>query len=349
MFGGISLLDKVLFAKHLSIMIKAGLTLKDGLMAVEEEVKSKRFKIILRDLTRSLEKGESLNSSLNRYPNIFDSFFINTIRIGEASGSLEENLKHLAGHLEKTYDLKRKIKAAMIYPIIILTFTIGLASGLSIFILPKLIPLFRSFNIQLPLPTKILMGIVSAFYQFGGYIVLGIILLIIISILLLRLKPIKKITHTLVIKLPIFGRIVKNTNLAYFSRTLGTLLKSGISVVDALEVTSVTLGNLVYRKVLSGIVKEVRQGELISSYLKTFPEIFPPIVFQMISIGEKTGSLESSLLYLAEFFEKEVDDTTKNLSNILEPILLVLIGLVVGFVVISIIMPIYQVTSGLGR
>lgn len=343
----VSLFDKVLFAKHLSIMIKAGLSLRESVETIKEQTASKKFRKILDDIIKRLENGESLGDSLAKHPRIFNNLFINMIRLGEESGTLEENLEHLALQLEKSYDLRKKIKGAMIYPVFILVAALGLGAALVFFVLPKLLPLFKSFDIELPLPTKILMGISGAFQNYGVFILIGVTLLIGIVILISRIKTVKKFYDWLWISLPIIGPISRQTNLIQFSRTLGTLLKSGISIITALDITSDTLSNSIYQAVLRETSIKVQRGESLENYLHLNPKLFPPTVSRMIQVGEKTGNLEETLLYLAEFYEKEVDNATKNLSSISEPILLIIIGIMVGFVAISIIMPIYQFTSGI--
>ena len=346
MFEQISTLDKVFFASHLSIMIKAGLPLREGVVSIQEQASSKRFKKILGDIINRLDNGQSLGDSLAKYPKIFSQLFINIIKVGEASGTLEENLKYLALQLEKAYDLRKKVRGAMIYPMLILACTFILGGALAVFVLPKLLPLFKSLNVALPLPTRILIWITDAIQNFGLAILLGLIVLIIVVTFTSRIKSIKKFLHRLTLSLPIFGSVVRSNNLARFSRTLGILLKSGIPVVQALDITASTLKNVIYQSALKETSNKVQQGEPISSYLRTNKFLFPVTTSRMVQIGEKTGSLEQTLTHLAEFYEKEVDNVTKNLSNILEPVLLIVIGLVVGFIAISIIMPIYQLTKG---
>lgn len=346
-FNQVSLFDKVLFAKHLTIMIKAGLSLRESVETIKEQTNSKKFKEILNDIIKRLDNGEALGDSLAKHPRIFSNFFVDMIRLGEESGTLEENLGHLALQLEKGYDLRKKVKAAMIYPVFILLTTLGVGATLTLFVLPKLIPLFKSFDIKLPLPTKILMGISEAFQNHGILILIGIILVSGALILISRIKKVKKFNHRLLISLPIIGPIYRNTNLIQFSRTLGVLLKSGISIITALEITANTLPNLIYQQALKETSLKVQRGESLGNYLHLHPKLFPPTVSRMVEVGEKTANLEETLLYLAEFYEKEVENATKNLSSISEPILLIIIGTLIGFVAISIIMPIYQFTSGI--
>jgi len=345
--GQISYLDKFLFTKHLGMMIKTGLPLRESVFEIREQTGSRKFKKILDDVISHLDNGESLADSLSKHPAAFDELFVNLIKAGEASGTLEENLKYLILQLEKNHDLKKKIKAALLYPILILSSTFVLVGVLAIYILPKLIPLFESFEIELPLPTRILLWALKVAQNYGLGIFILVLFFIFIFIFISRFRTVKKINHIIILRLPVMGKLNRNVNLAYFSRTLGTLIKSGIPIIEALNITANTLSNIIYQEQLKKSISRVQHGEEIASYLKTKPKLFPPVFSRMISIGEKTGKLDDSLLYLAKFYEKEVDDTARNFSTILEPLLLIFIGLIIGFIAVSIIMPIYQITHGL--
>ncbi|KPJ55099.1 hypothetical protein AMJ47_01065 [Parcubacteria bacterium DG_72] len=342
----ISFIDRLLFAEHLALMIKAGLPLREGVVTIQEQTRSKRFKKILKDIVKRLDNGEPLGKTLALYPKSFDDFFVNIINIGEESGTLDKNLEYLAFHLKKNNQIKRKIIAAMIYPAIVLLATFGLGSALAVFILPKLIPLFKSLKVELPLSAKILLFISELIENYGIFIFFGIIALLISLFLISRLRPIKLINHSIILKAPISRKIVRFFNLAVFSRTLGILIKSGVPIVGALNITFGTLNNLIYQNQIKKLILKVEKGEKISDNLaKT--SLFPSTFSRVIEVGEKTGNLENSLLYLADYYEQEVDNTSQRLSIILEPILLITIGLVVGFIAISIITPIYQITRGL--
>ena len=343
----ISHLDKLLFAKHLSVMIKAGLPLREGVVTIQEQTKSRSFKKILEDVIKHLDNGETLADSLSRHGKKFSDLFVNMIRMGEESGNLENNLEYLAEQMEKSFTLRRKVIAALIYPAIILVAAIGLGTALSVFILPKLVPLFRSLKVDLPASTRFLLWFTELIQNYGLYVLGGIIAVIIFLALISRLKPVNLVNHTVLLKIPVAGSISRNYNLALLSRTLGVLIKSGIPIVEALDITSSTLSNLVYSNQVKEVSLRVQKGKQMSSYLKIKKNLFPPTFSRMIEVGEKTGNLESSLAYLADFYEREVDNTTQKLSTVLEPFILIIIGLIVAFLAISIITPIYQLTRGL--
>ncbi len=343
----VSFLDKVLFTKNLALMIKAGLPLRESVATIQDQSKGKVFKKILDDILKNIDNGQSLATSLSHHPGVFDSLYINMIRVGEESGTLEENLGHLTLQLEKSHELRSKVKAAMIYPSFILVTVIVLAAGLTFFVLPQITPIFKTFDIQLPFATRILIAFTEIIQNYGLFILIGVIVLAVISFLISRLRPVKFLIHKITLKLPITGAISRNVNIAHFSRTLGVLLKSGIPIISALDITQTTLGNLVYQKELVGVAAEVQGGKAISDYLRKKETIFPLMVSRMVGVGEKTGNLEETLLYLSDFYEAEVDRSVKSLSTIFEPILLLIIGAVVGFIALAIITPIYDITRGL--
>jgi type IV pilus assembly protein PilC len=345
--GGISFLDRILFAKNLALMIKAGLSLGESLAIIKEQTKSRKFKQILDAVIKSINSGHSLADSLARHPRAFDALYINMIKIGEESGTLEENLESLSLRLEKSHQLRNKVKAAMIYPSIIIIATLVLSVGIIFFVLPKIIPIFKTFDIQLPLTTRILIWFTENIQSYGLFVLVGIMALLAILSLLSRVKAVRFLIHKLTLKLPIIGSITRDVNLAYFSRTLGVLLKSGVPIIHALDITRITSGNLIYQKELKEVTKEVKKGKSISNYLQQRESVFPLMVSRMVGVGERTGNLEETLIYVGNFYEGEIDRATKSLSTILEPILLLIIGTVVGFIALAIITPIYEITHGL--
>lgn len=343
----VSFLEKIIFAKHLALMIKAGLSLREGVFTIQEQSRSKKFKKVLDDVIKSIDNGQSLAVSLSRHPRVFDSFYINMIRVGEESGTLEENLEKLALEFEKSYELRKNVKAAMIYPSIILSAVIVLSTALTFFILPKILPIFKTLDVQLPLTTRVLIRFTEIIQNYGFYILAAMVILVVFLGFISRIRLIKILIHKIILKLPIAGVISRDVNLSHFSRTLGILLKSGVPIVKALDITGTTLKNSVYRKELEKVAADVQKGKPISDYLKKKETLFPLMVSRMVGVGEKTGNLEESLLYVGNFYEEEVARTLKSLSTILEPILLLIIGLAVGFIALAIISPIYEITRGL--
>ncbi len=343
----VSFVEKILFAKHLALMIRSGLPLREGVATIQKQVKNKNFKQILDNIVKRLDNGEPLGETLAQYPEVFNPLFYNIVSIGEASGSLEQNLEYLSTHLEKRHELQRKVLSAMIYPAIILLSTSALGIILVTFVLPKLTTLFRRLDVELPFTTKVLIWLSEFIQNSGLFVLLGLGGLCLFFYLIFRLKSVKKWGHRMLLRIPIVGAFVKKINLALFSRSLGTLLKSGVSVIEALNITADSVSNLTYQKEAEEISLRVQRGEQMSKYLSENENFFPATFHRMINVGEKTGNLGQSLLYLAEFFEDEVDNTAENLSTLVEPALLIGVGLAVAFVAVSIITPIYQITKGL--
>ncbi len=351
---GVSVVEKVLFVKHLGTMIKSGIALSEALDVIAEQTASNRFRRIVEKLSDKVKSGQSLSASLATYPNVFDPFITNIIEIGESSGTLEENLDYLAHALEDRLDLRRNIKTAAFYPSIVLMATFALGLILAYFVLPRISRLFKSMNFQLPLPTKILIFAAEAMDKYGIFIVFGVIGFFILMIFVLRLKISAPFWHYFLIKAPLISPIVINYNLVIATRTLGVLLKSGVTIDQAIVITVNTTTNFYYRQVLNKSLTQVQKGNKFSDALVDLDQskrksLFPILVVKMISVGERSGRLDESLLYLADYYQKEVDNQTKNLTTVLEPLLLIFVGLVVGFIAISIIMPIYQVTAQMGR
>lgn len=345
-FGSVNLTDKALFAKHLSVMIKSGLTVNESLTIIYSSAKGK-FKKILKGVLRSIQSGHSLGESFERYPKVFSGLFVSATKSGEASGSLEENLENLAEQLEKEKELMSKIKGALLYPVVVLIAAFFLGLGMTFFILPKITPLFEGLKMDLPFTTRVLISF-SHFVQAHTWSLLfGIIGFVLFNIWLLRKKFMEPLIHWLSLNTPVIKDISKNTNLSRFCRSLGTLLKSGLNIDEALVITADSMNNYYFRRSLKKVSKSIAGGTKISENLKQYDNLYPLMVISMVRVGEESGRLEETLLYLANFYELEVDNATKTLTTAIEPILLVVIGFVVGFLALSIITPIYGITSGI--
>ncbi|TSC75287.1 MAG: type IV pilus assembly protein PilC [Parcubacteria group bacterium Gr01-1014_30] len=339
--------EVIFFTEHLSLMLKGGVPIVEVLETLKSGIKSESFRRVLDDISKSILEGKSLYWALGRHSKIFDQFYISIIRISEESGSLEENLKYLSQKLRRDNEMKKKVKGALIYPAIIVFLALVITFTTTLFILPKITNLFQFLEIDLPLATKILISATVFFQKYWLFILVGIIASFVILGFLRRLKLFKLYFDKISLFLPLFGPIMKNFNLLFLSRTLFTLLKSGVPLIQALRICAETVPNETYKRNLLSVKLTVERGEKISSGLEKFSKIFPPVFFQMVLVGERSGTLEESLLYLAEYYEEETDATLKNLSNILEPALLILVGIFVAFVAIAVIVPIYKFTGQL--
>jgi len=329
-------------------MLKSGIPIASVIETLAEQAKSGAFKKILNQVQVGVSQGKSLGTSLEKYPDVFDRFYLSLIRVGEESGTLEESLVYLVEQMEKEKSLRQKVQGAMLYPAIVLVATGVIGLVLAFFILPQIIGLFESLNIELPFTTKVLIFVAKILRDWGLIAIPGSVFLLSALVAFVRTKPIKPIWHRIILRLPIFGRLFQQILLASLFRNLGIMLRSGLTITSALETSIQIEGNLTYRRDLIKISEQIRQGKSISDVLaeEKFGE-FPLFAVRMIGVGEKSGNLEENLGYLGSYFEDEVDALTKNLATSLEPILLVMIGGVVAFVALSIISPIYQVTGSI--
>ncbi len=347
LFLKVSLQEKILFTKNLALSIKAGVSLVNSLQFIRMQMKSRSFRKILDEVLTEVNRGKFLSDSLAKYSNVFGELFVNIIRIGETSGNLPGNLLFLGDELKKQSELRKKVKGAMIYPIIIMIVTVIIATSMIVFVFPKILPLFQNIKGGLPLTTRILIKLSDVISNFGIYLGLGVVAFFIGFRLLLRIPAVRFVFHEILFYVPIAGRSIVYFNMANFTRTLGILLRSGIPIVDSITIAARSLTNLVYQRYLKLAGDQIRKGDFLSKYLARYPKRFPVTMVNLITVGENTGNLTDNLAYVAEYYENEVDDLVKNLSNILEPILLVFMGTVVGFIALSFITPIYQLTRSL--
>jgi type IV pilus assembly protein PilC len=348
-FLHVPLQEKVLFTRHLSIGIKSGMTLTGALELIREQTRSRSLKIIIDQVMEDIQSGIFLAKSLERYKNVFGNLFINIIKIGESSGTLSENLNYLTEELKKRAALHSKVRGALIYPSVVLVATIGIAGAMIIFIFPKILPVFASLDIKLPFTTRALIALSNALSNHGLLIGVGAVLFVIGVIVLLKIRAVKHVVHHVLLYVPVVRKIVVQVNMANFARTFGLLLKSGVNIIEAVNITAETTENLVYQHELKASSSVLQKGEFLSSYLSKNSKLFPPIAANMIRVGENTGNLVDNLDYVSGYYEGEVDDFVKNLSSIIEPALMLVMGVIVGFIALSIITPIYSLTQGLTR
>ena len=341
--------EKIMFSKHLAVMLDAGIPLREALQVMTEQVTSKGLKKMLAVMIDDLSDGFTMSSSLEKFPKVFKPFSVNIVRVGESSGTLPNALHYQAVQLEKARELKGKIRGAMLYPIIIFFGAIGIAAYLSFYILPRLMPLFKSLDVKLPTMTRMLLAS-SAFVSDYWYILIAVFIgIMVLWSLLYRIQGFKYMVHRIVLRIPVFGKLVRAIQVAFFTRILSILLSSGVQIVQAIAVTAQSASNLVFQKELHEVAERVERGEAITDELEKKPEFFPRITTGMIKIGDRTGKLAESLMNAAEFSEKEVDESTKALATLIEPLTLLLVGGLVGFIALSIITPIYEITNGVSK
>ena len=320
-------------------------------MRIVVEQSKGKLKKVLKDIISKIENGKALNVALSDHKDVFDPLFINMIKIGEKSGTLDESLTYLAEQLTKDSKLIGKIKSASLYPEIVLITAVIIGGGISYFILPKLTKLFTSFGSALPLPTRMLLWFSNSLAKYG-IIWLGVIIGLVVGIwLLLKIKTVRGAWQALVLRLPIIGNLTKSLNLARFSLTMGTLLRSSVTIDEALSITSDALDYIPYQKAITTVQAEVSKGKTMLEGIESADinnRLFDPSTRAMIKVGEKTGTLNNSLLYISDFFQDEVDSVTKDMATTLEPILLIFIALVVGFVAVAVVTPMYSILGVIG-
>jgi type IV pilus assembly protein PilC len=339
--------EKVNFTKNLAVMLRGGITINEALASLSEQTKSKRFKDIITKIRKEIETGTSLGEAFSKEGAVFGPVFVSLIQAGEASGTLEENLSFLADWLERDYDLRQEIKAATLYPKFVLGATVLLGGGLAIYILPNLVNLFEQLRVDLPLATRMLLGASVFVQEFWHLTILGLIGLYIAFKFINKIKLVKRFFHLLYLHFPLVKGLVVNYQLALVSQVFYTLLKSGLPISETLLITSGSATNIHYRESIQVMEARVLKGTKLSEAMEEYPDLYPPSMKSIVATGEKSGSLPSSFEYLSEFYSKEVKNRTKKLPTAIEPILLVLIALGIGFVAISIISPIYEITQGI--
>lgn len=343
-------IDRLVFTKHLSTMVKSGIPIAEAVATLIQQASNRTLKKNLAKVLQDVQNGMTLSKALGKYPGMFDHFYLSLIEVGEESGRLEENLDFLADHLAKDYALRKKIQGALLYPGLVFFAATGIAVFIGLFLLPQLLDFFESFEIELPLTTRILLWLAEYMRDFGIVTFIGIGASMVAFLGLVQLPGIKMVWHRVILYTPIFGKLMRYNQLARFARNLGMLLQSGLPAARALEATSKTLSNVMFQRDLVIITEALRKGTRIGVALEKHAQAeFPPIVTKMVSVGEKTGNLETTLLYLGDFFEDEIDSITKNMTTILEPALLLVIGLMVGFLALAVITPIYELTGSIRR
>lgn len=349
-FSRVSFLDKLLFTKHLSIMIKSGITIVEAFDILSAQTQSSAFKKVLEQIRADIQNGKSLSDALAKHPKIFDKFYTSIVSIGETSGTLDQSLLYLSQQLGKDYTLRKKIQGALMYPAIVFVVASVVGMGISLFVLPKLLELFKEFETALPLSTQVLLFIATSMEQYGIFIIAGFIGLIFLGRYLITLDAVKPYWDNFLLSLPIFGKIIQNAELTSFCRNLGVMLKSGLTVTKALDIEEKITTNTVFKKYVGSMLNAIDKGKAFSTELESgaYPRI-PLVATKMIAVGEKTGKLEETFLYLGDFFEDEVDDATRNISTLIEPVMLLVIGSIVAFVALAIISPIYELSSSIKR
>ncbi len=337
------------FSRQFATMINAGLAMVRCLDILSEQTEDKKLQQVLVQVRRDVEGGSTLSAALQKHPQVFSTLYHSMVKAGEMGGVLDEVLDRLAGFMEKDFALKKKVKSALTYPVVILVMAIAIVIFLVVYILPTFVSMFESMNVQLPFTTRILIGVTKAL---SDPLVLGICFAVGIAVLFFLRRYIKtpmgrrQYDH-FKLNIPVFGLLNKKVAISRFCRTLGTLLSSGVPIMQALEIVGKASGNEVIAMTVSKIRESIREGESIASPLGA-SGMFPPMVTQMVAVGEETGNLDAMLSKIADFYDTEVEYMLASLTSMLEPIMIVGMGGIVGFIVISVFMPLYQLIGAMG-
>jgi len=339
--------DVVVFTRQFSTMIDAGLPLVQGLNMLSEQCQNKTFKRILSTVTKDVEGGSTLAEALNKHPKVFDSLFVNLVAAGEVGGILDTILQRLAAYIEKAEKLKSQIKGAMTYPAVVVGIAIIVIAVIMIFVIPVFQDMFSSFGKALPAPTQLVVNLSNFTKNNIHWMILGLIVFVFLFRRYRKTDSGKRNIDNILLRLPIIGELIRKVTVARFTRTLGTMLKSGVPILDALDITARTAGNVIVEEVILEARSSIAEGQTIAEPLSE-SIIFPAMVTQMISVGESTGALDAMLEKIADFYDDEVDATVAAMTSMLEPLLMLFLGGSIGGLVIAMYLPIFQMAAAMG-
>lgn len=345
LFRRISKREIALFSRQLSIMVKSKVSLIEALRALAVQIKNPDFKEIIFEIANKIEGGEPFSKALSHYPKVFNPFYVNMIKAGEVSGKLSESLEYLANHLEREYYFTSQIKGAMIYPLLVISVVFIVMGIMVFFVVPKIASILETSPTQLPFLTRMVLSFTNFLKKWGWLLLFVFSLLVIYLYSFSKTEKGKDKLNKILLNLPLIGEFLKKIYLARFAENLSTLISGGLPIAQALHITGEVVGNSLYKKAIFEARDGTRKGEQISTILEGYVELFPPLVIQMIKVGEKTGTLEKTLKNVVEFYQKETDIFLKTALKILEPALVIFLAFVVGLLVASTILPLYQITT----
>ncbi len=349
LFGRVGASEKINFAKNLGSMIDSGLPMTRSLSVLERQTRNKKFKTIISRIQQGVGRGESLSESVTQFPEVFSPLFVSMVRAGEESGSIAKSLKSVSEQMERTRLLVSRLRGAMIYPAIVISVMLIISVLLLIFLVPTLTQTFSELDLDLPLSTRIIIGL-SSFLKENTFSSLLILVFLVSSMaFIFRTKGGRRVLSFSFLKMPVISALIKESNSARTARTLSSLLSAGVDFLVAIQITQEVVQNPFYKKVLNKAEENVKKGDSIASVFleKNAQNLYPPFVGEMVSIGEETGKLSEMFSNIADFYEEEVNQKTKNFSTIVEPVLMVFIGLFVGIFAVSMLGPIYSLVDAL--
>jgi type IV pilus assembly protein PilC len=346
--GSVALQDLVVFTRQLATMIDAGLAMVQSLQALAEQTTNKVMRDVIKDVCSRVEGGDSFSAALQRHPKVFSKLYFCMVEAGERGGLLAEILARLATYLENTARLRRKVKSAMMYPTVVSVVAVGITFFLMVKVVPVFGKIFLDFNAPIPAPTQALMR-VSQFLQDNILLILPTLGALVYGwFAYIKTKPGREFWDRVRIQLPIFGAIAHKICLARFTRTLASLIRSGVPILEVLNIVANTCGNVVMEKAIRSAATDIERGDSISSALSKHP-IFPTMIIRMMTAGEQTGKIDAMLERVSDFLEEEIETTLSGLTSLIEPVLIVFLGIVIGGIVICMFLPIFQLPSLVGK
>jgi type IV pilus assembly protein PilC len=339
--------DIVVFTRQFSTMIDAGLPLVQGLTILAEQSENKTFKTILKEVTKDVEGGSTLAEAMGKHPKVFDELFVNLVAAGEVGGILDTILRRLADYIEKAEKLKKRIKGAMTYPLVVVAIAIIVIAVILIFVIPVFEDMFAGFGAALPAPTQLVVNMSRFIKGNFHFIIIGLAIAFVALKQYRNSKQGRKSTDSLLLKVPVFGELLRKVAVSRFTRTLGTMIQSGVPILDSLEIVAKTSGNVILEEIIYEVRGSIAEGQTIAEPLSE-TDIFPGMVVQMISVGEATGALDTMLGKIADFYDDEVDAAVEALTSMLEPLLMLFLGGSIGGLVIAMYLPIFQMAAAMG-
>ena len=347
LLGRIKIHEKVIFARNIGGMLTAGLSLSRSLSVLERQTSNRKFKGIISELNTDVGKGAAFSEALGRFPRVFSALFIAMVRAGEEGGNLAASFKRLSEQLDRAYILQRKLKGALVYPAIVVCIMILIGIIMLIYVVPQLTDTFKDFGVDLPISTQIVVGASDFLRNNFWYALLILCASVVAFFFMLRNKHTRRLFDRGVLKLPVFSSLVQQANAARTARTLSSLLSAGVAVIPALEIATDVVSNSLYKEVLIRAREMIQKGDPISGVFREREDLYPPFLGEMVAVGEETGRLSGVLEEAGVFFEDEVDQKTKDLSTIIEPLLMVAVGAAVGFFAVAMISPAYSLMNSI--
>lgn len=344
-FNRIKAKDLVVFTRQFAVLLEAHVSLPDALMTLYRPTQNQRLRDVILNMSSDVEAGLSLSQSLEKYPQAFSEFYVNMVRSAEITGRMNEVMLYLADHLEKEYDLARRVRNALIYPAVVIAVFVAVAFILTVFVFPKIVPIFEGANVRLPFYSRALISATSFMISWWWAVLVVMVILGVVIVDYVRTPEGKAIAGQLSLKIPLIGSLLKKLYVARVAESIAVLVQGGIPATRAVELTSHSVGNTLYSDLLHEVAERINAGQLMAQAFSVDADYFPPILMQMVEVGEKTGRLEEVLKKVSQYYTTEVDDVVSNLIEYLQPALILIIGIFVGLLFAAVLVPLYNLTS----